>query len=109
LALSYAGWRLTRLRSSCAEGIPPLVIAEPLFGGEDSDRDEMAMHLPTSLQFLHKAHIILLRAMSAMVRTDLRLPNCDVNVLRSLISIFDAQLIHLSESSPSELGTSLDP
>jgi len=95
-------------RSSCAEGIPPLVIAESFSAREDSERDEMAMYLPANLQFLHKAHIILLRAMSAMVRTDLKSPNCDVNVLRSLISIFDSQLIHLSESSPSELGTSLD-
>jgi transcriptional regulatory protein LEU3 len=95
-------------RSSCAEGIPPLVIAEPLLTGDDGERDEMAMYLPANLQFLHKAHIILLRAMSAMVRTDLKLTNCDVNVLRSLISIFDSQLVQLSESSPSELGTSLD-
>jgi transcriptional regulatory protein LEU3 len=95
-------------RSSCAEGIPPLVIAESLSTREDGERDEMAMHLPANLQFLHKAHIILLQAMSAMVRTDLKSPNCDVNVLRSLISIFDSQLVQLSASSPSELGTSLD-
>lgn len=96
---------IVSIRSSCAEGIPPLVIAEPPFTGDESEREDMVMYLPASLQFLHKVHIILLRAMSAMVRSDLKSLNRDVNVLRSLISIFDSQLINLAQTSPTELDT----
>lgn len=93
-------------RSSCGEGIPPLVIAEPLLDGDEREREELQLHVPHALQFLYKVHIILLRAMSAMAKMDLKSPDCDVGVLRSLISIFDAQLFSLVSSSPSELGKS---
>lgn len=66
----------------------------------------MLIHVPADLQFLHKVHIVLLRAMSAMVRVDLKSPNCDASVLRSFISIFDSELLALTPSSPSELGQS---
>lgn len=65
----------------------------------------MVPYLPADLQYLHKVFIILLRAMVAMGKTNLQSINCDVRVLRSLISIFDSQLLSLSASSPSELGT----
>lgn len=42
--------------------------------------------------------------MSAMVRTDLKSPNCDASALRSLISIFDSQFVNLAPSAPTELG-----
>lgn len=41
--------------------------------------------------------------MSAMVRMDLKSPDCDAGVLRSLVSIFDSQLLSLATSSPSEM------
>ncbi|KAF2709898.1 hypothetical protein K504DRAFT_476060 [Pleomassaria siparia CBS 279.74] len=96
---------IVSIRSSCAEGIPPLLIAEPPFAGDEREREEMALYLPADLLFLHKVHIVLLRAMSAMVRTDLKSPNCDANVLRSLISIFDSQLVGLAPCAKSELDT----
>ena len=65
----------------------------------------MVPYLPMDLQYLHKVYIILLRAMVAMGKTNLQSINCDVRVLRSLISIFDSQLLSLATSSPSELGT----
>ena len=86
-------------RTSCAEGIPPLVIAESFLDGNEREREDMAPYLPGDLQFLHKMHLILLRAMSAMVRTDLQSIHCDASVLRSLISIFDSQLLSLAPSS----------
>ncbi|KAF2659801.1 C6 zinc finger domain-containing protein [Lophiostoma macrostomum CBS 122681] len=90
---------------SCAEGIPPLVIAESFFEGDEREREDVLARIPEDLQFLHKLHIILLRAMSAMVKTNLQSPDCDVGVLRSLISIFDSQLQGLASSSPSEMDT----
>lgn len=82
------------------------MIAEPLLDGDERDREELQAHVPLQLQFLYKMHIILLRAMSAMARMDLKTTHTDVGVLRSLISIFDAQLFSLEASSPTELGMS---
>ncbi|PSN66163.1 C6 zinc finger domain-containing protein [Corynespora cassiicola Philippines] len=98
-------WMHCVIVTSCAEGIPPLVIAESFLDGNEREREDMAPYLPGDLQFLHKMHLILLRAMSAMVRTDLQSIHCDASVLRSLISIFDSQLLSLAPSSPSELDT----
>ncbi|KAF2014952.1 hypothetical protein BU24DRAFT_225515 [Aaosphaeria arxii CBS 175.79] len=96
---------IVSIRTSCAEGIPPLVIAESFFDGDEREREDLLAYLPGELLFHHKVHSILLRAMSAMVRTDLQSPACDAGVLRSLISIFDSQLLSLAPSSPSELDT----
>lgn len=93
---------LTHSRTSCAEGIPPL--AESFFDGDERNREDMVPYLPLDLQYLHKVYIILLRAMVAMGKTNLQSINCDVRVLRSLISIFDSQLLSLAPSSPSDLG-----
>ncbi|KAF2729375.1 C6 zinc finger domain-containing protein [Polyplosphaeria fusca] len=93
------------IRSSCAEGIPPLVISGTFFDGDEGEPEEMLTHVEPDLQFLHKAHVILLKAELAMVRTDLKSTKCDVGVLRSLINIFDSQLQALATSSPSELDT----
>jgi len=95
---------IVSIRTSCAEGIPPLVIAESFYDGDEKDREETLAYLPSDLQFNHKLHIILHKAMAAMSRTDLKTINCDVTVLRSLIGIFDYQLLSLGASSPSELG-----
>ena len=95
---------LLSCRSSCAEGIPPLVIAEPLLDGDEREREDLQLHIPPELQFLYKVHIVLLRAMSAMARQDLKSYDCDAGSIRSLISIFDAQLFSLVSSSPSELS-----
>ncbi|KAF2181907.1 hypothetical protein K469DRAFT_729050 [Zopfia rhizophila CBS 207.26] len=95
---------IVSIRSSCAEGIPPLIVADSFFDGDEREREEMLTYLPPQLQFLHKIHVILLRAMTAMVRTDLKSINCDASVLRSLISIFDSQLVSLGPSSQSELA-----
>jgi transcriptional regulatory protein LEU3 len=64
----------------------------------------MVPYLPSDLQYLHKVYIILMRAMVAMGKINLQSIHCDVRVLRSLISIFDSQLLSLAPSSPSELG-----
>jgi hypothetical protein len=64
----------------------------------------MVPYIPADLQFLHKVYIILMRAMIAMGKTNLQSIYCDVRVLRSLISIFDSQLLSLAPSSPSDLG-----
>jgi hypothetical protein len=69
----------------------------------------MVPYLPNDLQFLHKVYIILMRAMVAMGKTNLESINCDVRVLRSLINIFDSQLLSLAPSSPSDLGKSNFP
>jgi transcriptional regulatory protein LEU3 len=95
---------LTTSRTSCVEGIPPL--AESFFDGDEQDREDMVPYLPSDLQFLHKVYIILMRAMVAMGKTNLQTIHCDVRVLRSLIGIFDSQLLSLAPSSPSELGKS---
>lgn len=94
---------LTLYRTSCAEGIPPL--AESFFDCDERDREDMIPYLPADLQFLHKVYIILLRAIVAMGKTNLQSLKCDVRVLRSLISIFDSQLLSLAPSAPSDLGT----
>lgn len=98
---------LTTLRTSCAEGIPPL--AESFFDGDERDREDMVPYLPADLQYLHKVYIILMRAMVAMGKTNLQSIHCDVRVLRSLISIFDSQLLSLVPSSPSDLGKRSPP
>lgn len=94
---------IVSIRCSCSEGIPPLIIAESFFDGDAKDREDLLKHMPTELQFLHKAHLILSRAMSSIVKSDIISPTCDATALRSLISIFDAQLVNLAPSSPSEL------
>ncbi|CAO2651831.1 Nn.00g001140.m01.CDS01 [Neocucurbitaria sp. VM-36] len=94
---------IVSIRTSCAEGIPPL--AESFFDGDERNREDMVPYLPLDLQYLHKVYIILLRAMVAMGKTNLQSINCDVRVLRSLISIFDSQLLSLAPSSPSDLDT----
>lgn len=66
----------------------------------------MIPYLPTDLQFLHKVYIILLRAIVAMGKTNLQSIKCDQRVLRSLISIFDSQLLSLAPSAPGDLGKS---
>ncbi|ORY13135.1 hypothetical protein BCR34DRAFT_481452 [Clohesyomyces aquaticus] len=96
---------IVSIRSSCAEGIPPLVIAESFFDGEEREREDVFAFLPGDLQFLHKIYLILLRAMAAMVRTDVKSPRCDPSVLRSMISIFDSQLLGIAPSSPTDHAT----
>jgi transcriptional regulatory protein LEU3 len=66
----------------------------------------MIPYLPTDLQFLHKVFIILLRGIVAMGKTNLQSLKCDARVLRSLISIFDSQLLSLAPSAPGDLGES---
>jgi transcriptional regulatory protein LEU3 len=95
---------LTDDRTSCAEGIPPLVIADSFFDGDEKEREDTLTHLPADLQFNHKLHIILHKALAAMSRTNLKSINCDVSNLRTMISIFDAQILTLATASPSELG-----
>lgn len=94
---------IVSIRTSCAEGLPPL--AESFFDGDEREREDMVPYLPIDLQYLHKVFIILLRAMVAMGKTNLQSINCDVRVLRSLVSIFDSQLVSLSTSSPSPLDS----
>jgi transcriptional regulatory protein LEU3 len=65
----------------------------------------MVPFLPADLQFLHKTYIIVLRAAIALSKINIQSINCDVRVLRSLIGIFDQQMLSLSQSSPSEIGT----
>ncbi|KAF2867682.1 hypothetical protein BDV95DRAFT_502468 [Massariosphaeria phaeospora] len=92
--------------TSCTEGIPPLVIGESFFDGNRRERDDMYAYLPPELQFQHQVHMLLYRAIAAVGRTtNLKSVNCDVNVLRSVISSFDLQLLNLNASSPSELDT----
>jgi hypothetical protein len=93
---------LTACRTSCAEGIPPL--AESFFDSDERDREDKIPYMPNDLQFLHKVYITLLRAIVAMGKTNLQSIKCDVRVLRSVISIFDSQLLSLAPSAPSELG-----
>ncbi|KAJ4404648.1 hypothetical protein N0V91_005798 [Didymella pomorum] len=94
---------IVSIRTSCAEGIPPL--AESFFDSDERDREDMIPYLPNDLQFLHKVYITLLRAIVAMGKTNLQSIKCDVRVLRSVISIFDSQLLSLAPSAPSELDT----
>lgn len=95
---------IVSIRTSCAEGIPPLVIAESYYDGDEKDREDLLGYLPSDLLFNHQLHIILHKAMAAMSRTDIKTVNCDARNLRSLITIFDSQLLSLAASSPSELG-----
>lgn len=96
---------IVSIRCSCGEGIPPLIIAESFFDGDAKDREDLLKHMPDELQFLHKMHLILSRGMTAMVRSDIMSPACDGVALRSLISIFDTQLVNLAPSAPSELNS----
>lgn len=91
-------------RTSCAEGIPPLVISESFFDGDEKEREDTLQYLPIGLQFSHRLHIILHKALAAMSRTHLKSLSCDITNLRSLVSIFDTQLLTLAATSPSELG-----
>jgi transcriptional regulatory protein LEU3 len=65
----------------------------------------MVPYLPADLQFLHKTYIITLRAVLALSKANVQSINCDVRVLRSLINIFDQQMISLSQSATSDIGT----
>lgn len=95
---------LTHIRSCVAEGIPPLVIAEPTLEGDDSEKEELFAYIPPELRFQHRIHLVLLRAMSAMAKLNLKSPNCDIGALRSLISIFDTELLSQAPFATSELG-----
>jgi len=95
---------IVSIRTSCAEGIPPLVLAESFYDGQEKDREDLAAQFPPDLQFSRKTHIILHRSMAAMARTDIKAFNCDTKVIRSLISIFDSQLLKLAAVSTNELG-----
>ncbi|EFQ96027.1 hypothetical protein PTT_03590 [Pyrenophora teres f. teres 0-1] len=96
-------WLCCVIVTSCVEGIPPL--AESFFDGDERDREDMVPYLPADLQYLHKVYIILMRAMVAFGKTNLQSIHCDVRVLRSLIGIFDSQLLSLAPSSSSDLDT----
>ncbi|CAI6332389.1 unnamed protein product [Periconia digitata] len=96
---------IVSIRTSCAEGIPPLVIADTFFDGDEKKREDTLAHLPVGLQFNHKLHVILHKAMAAMARTDLKSVNCNVGILRSLIGVFDSQLLLLAATSPSDPDT----
>lgn len=91
------------IRTNVADGLPPT--AESLLDCDERDRENMVPYLPADLQFLHKTYIIVLRAVIALTKTNLQSMYIDVRVLRSLISIFDQQLLSLSQSSPSEIDT----
>ncbi|KAF1962136.1 hypothetical protein CC80DRAFT_155407 [Byssothecium circinans] len=96
---------IVSIRTSCAEGIPPLVIADTFFDGNEKEREDTLACLPVDLQFNHKLHVVLHKAMAAMARTNLKSANADFGVLRSLIGIFDSQLLTLAATSPSEFDT----
>jgi len=64
----------------------------------------MVPYLPADLQFLHKTYIITLRAVLALSKINVQSINCDVRVLRSIINIFDQQMVSLSQSAPSNIG-----
>lgn len=89
-------------RTNIADGLPPT--AESLLDCDERDRDNMVPFLPADLQFLHKTYIITLRAIIALTKLNVQSIHCDVRVLRSLISIFDQQMLSLSQSAPSEIG-----
>lgn len=93
---------LIQYRTNIADGLPPT--AESLLDCDERDRDNMVPYLPADLQFLHKTYIISLRAVIAISKTNVQSIHCDVRVLRSLIGIFDQQLLSLSQSSPGEIG-----
>ncbi|KAH8722752.1 hypothetical protein GQ44DRAFT_351211 [Phaeosphaeriaceae sp. PMI808] len=89
------------IRINISDGLPPT--AESLLDCDERDRDNMVPYLPVDLQFLHKTYIISLRAVIAISKTNVQSINCDVRVLRSLIGIFDQQLVSLSQSSPGDI------
>jgi transcriptional regulatory protein LEU3 len=89
-------------RTNIADGLPPT--AESLLDCDERDRDNMVPYLPADLQFLHKTYIITLRAVLALSKANVQSINCDVRVLRSLINIFDQQMISLSQSATSDIG-----
>ncbi|KAH4683790.1 hypothetical protein HBI82_086970 [Parastagonospora nodorum] len=91
------------IRTNIADGLPPT--AESLLDCDERDRDNMVPYLPADLQFLHKTYIITLRAVVALSKMNIQSIHCDVRVLRSLIGIFDQQMLSLSQSSPSEIDT----
>jgi transcriptional regulatory protein LEU3 len=90
------------IRTNIADGLPPT--AESLLDCDERDRLNMVPFLPADLQFLHKTYIITLRAVVALSKINIQSITCDVRVLRSLIGIFDQQMLSLSQSSPSEIG-----
>jgi transcriptional regulatory protein LEU3 len=94
---------LIRVRTNIADGLPPT--AESLLDCDERDRDNMVPFLPLDLQFMHKTYIITLRAVIALSKTNIQSINCDVRVLRSLIGIFDQQMVSWSQSAPSDIGT----
>ncbi|KAF1967861.1 hypothetical protein BU23DRAFT_282157 [Bimuria novae-zelandiae CBS 107.79] len=96
---------IVSIRTSCAEGIPPLVIAESFYDGNEKDREDLAALFPPDLQYSRKIHIMLHKAMAAMARSDIKHVNCDSKVLRSLVSIYDSELLRLAAVSPSELDS----
>lgn len=89
------------IRTNIADGLPPT--AESLLDCDERDRDNMVPFLPADLQFLHKTYIITLRAIIALTKLNVQSIHCDVRVLRSLIGIFDQQMLSLSQSAPSEI------
>jgi transcriptional regulatory protein LEU3 len=91
------------IRSSCIEGIPPLVIADTFYDGDLQEREQILQYLPASLRFTQKIHVILLRGLLAIARLDLKTPTPDARVLRSLISIYDSQFANLETKSPGDL------
>ncbi|KAL5119569.1 hypothetical protein ACEQ8H_002415 [Pleosporales sp. CAS-2024a] len=91
------------IRTNIADGLPPT--AESLLDCDERDRDNMVPYLPADLQFLHKTYIITLRAVVALTKINVQSSSCDVRVLRSLIGIFDQQMLSLSQSAPSEIDT----
>lgn len=67
----------------------------------------MLPYIPADLQFLHKSYIVLLRAVVALTKLNVQSIHVDVRALRSLIGIFDQQLLSLSQQSPREIGRCL--
>ena len=101
---------IVSIRTSCAEGIPPLVLAESFYDGQEKEREDLAARFPADLQFSRKVHIALHKAMAAMARINIKSVDCDTRAMRSFISIFDSQLLRLATASPNELGRKLgDP
>lgn len=98
----FKSTKLTCVRTNIADGLPPT--AESLLDCDERDRENMVPFLPADLQFLHKTYIITLRAVVALSKSNLQAINCDVRVLRSLISIFDQQMLSHSQSSTGEIG-----
>ncbi|KAF1918483.1 hypothetical protein BDU57DRAFT_572683 [Ampelomyces quisqualis] len=96
-------WLCCVIQTNIADGLPPT--AESLLDCDERDRDNMVPFLPADLQFLHKTYIVTLRAVISLTKINIHSINCDVRVLRSIIGIFDQQMLSLSQSSPSEIDT----